>query len=291
MNRGATANQTQWVWMHDSWCNPYLPITRMPETALNWGLNQPDSVYHPYWRNPYVTCADKDVLISMWRMGAGGEPGRTDRAVLGLFNYNRSTAKDAEIKVDWAKLGLNPEQGIARRLWAEEGNQATAELDAGTLRLKALPAHRLTLVGIAAPDAAEMERAAKAVPAWIAGGLPAAVTDFGMVRKETRHFAPGQAPGVTCADAAIQIGMWQLPDRVLLAVHNSDEKAAKDAVIKVDLDALGLRQKLVWQEFVRVRQLYAEDKALAPELDYYSGKLTLKAVPAKSGRLVMIRKY
>ncbi len=27
MNRGATANQTQWVWMHDSWCNPYLPIT------------------------------------------------------------------------------------------------------------------------------------------------------------------------------------------------------------------------------------------------------------------------
>jgi hypothetical protein len=59
----------------------------------------------------------------------------------------------------------------------------------------------------------------------------------------------------------------------------------------VDLDALGLRQKLIWQEFVRVRQLCAEDKALAPELDYYSGKLTLKAVPAKSGRLVMIRKY
>jgi len=245
--------------------------------------DRPDSVYHPYWRNPYVTCADQDLLIALWRMG--------DRAVLGLFNYNRSTAKDAEIKVDWAKLGLNPKQGIARWLWAEKGNQAKAELEASVLRLKALPAHRLLLVGIAAPEAAEMERATKALPAWVAGGLPAAVTDFGMVRKETKHFAPGQAPGVACADAAIQVGMWQLPDRVMLAIYNSDQRAAKDAVLNLDLDALGLKQKLIWQEFVGVRQLCAEDKAPTPELDYYGGTLKLKGIPAKGGRLVAVRKY
>ncbi len=134
------------------------------------------------------------------------------------------------------------------------------------MRLKALPAHRLLLIGIAAPEAAEMERATKDLPAWVAGGLPASVIDFGMVAKAAKHFAPGQAPGVACEDAAIQVGMWQLPDRVLLAVYNSDEKEAKTAQLKVDLDKLGLKQKLIWQEFVGVRQLYAEANAPAPVL-------------------------
>ncbi len=295
MSRGATANQLEWVWMHDSWCNPYLFKQRMPQTALDWGLNQPDSVYVPYWRNPYVTCADKDVLISTWRMGG--------RAVLGIFNFNRKDAKDAEIKVDWAKLGLNPKQGLVRRLWACEGypagkdypalpaNPATAELAGGALQLKGLPAHKLLLIGLAAPEAAEMERATKALPAWVAGGLPASVIDFGMVDKAAKHFVPGQAPGVTCDAAAIQVGMWQLPDRVMLAVYNSDEKVAKTANLAVDLDKLGLKQKLIWQEIIGARQLYAEDKAPGPAFDYYGGKLALPAIPPKSGRLVTIRKY
>ena len=161
----------------------------------------------------------------------------------------------------------------------------------GILRVKALPGHRLILVGIAAPEAAEIERATKALPAWVQGGLPAAVTDFGLVRKETKHFGPGQALGVTCADAAIQVSMWQLPDRVLLAVQNTDDKAAKDAVLKLDLGGLGLEQKLIWQEFIDVRQFFAEEKAPGPSLDYYGRTLTLKALPAKSGRLVAVRKY
>ena len=88
------------------------------------------------------------------------------------------------------------------------------------------------------------------MPAWVAGGLPASVIDFGMVAKAAKHFAPGHAPGITCADTAIQVGMWQLPDRILLAVSNTDEQAAKDAVLTVDLDKLGLQQRLIWQEII-----------------------------------------
>jgi hypothetical protein len=180
-----------------------------------------------------------------------------------------------------------PEQAYARKLWAEPGNEAAVELNGpGTLRVKALPGHRLILVGIAAPTAAEQDRAAKALPEWVEGGLPDAVLDFGLVRQETKHIAPGLAPGVSCEDVAIQIGMWQLPDRVMLVVHNSDGEAARTAQLKVDLDALGLAPELEWQEVVGVRQLYAEDQAPAPE-----GMVTLKGIPPRGGRLVAIRKY
>jgi hypothetical protein len=62
-------------------------------------------------------------------------------------------------------------------------------------------------------------------------------------------------------------------------------------VIKLDLDKLGLKQKLIWQEFIGVRQLVAEDKAPGPQFDYYGGTLTLKGIPAKGGRLIVVRKY
>ena len=277
--------QGQWVWMHDSWLNPYIPqLRQMPNSVLDWGVNDEGTVYHPYWRNPFVNCADKDVLVSLWRTG--------DRLTLGVFNYAKDGNKDARIKIDLAKLGLDPKQAYARKLWTEPGNEATAHLNNdGTLQVKALPGHRLILVGLAAPATAELGRAAKALPEWLGGKLPAPVIDFGLVDKATRHFAPGQAPGVTCGDAAIQIGMWQLPDRVMLAVYNTNEAAAKDAVIKLDLAALGLEQKLIWQELIGVRQLVAEDKATGPQFDYYGGTLTLKGIPAKGGRLIVVRKY
>ncbi|MBM3880829.1 MAG: hypothetical protein FJ387_14115 [Verrucomicrobia bacterium] len=142
--------QAQWVWLHDSWLNPYIPqLPRMPDSVLDWGVNDERTAYHPYWRNPFVTCAD----------------------------------------------------------------------------------------------------------------------------------------------AAIQVGLWQLPDRVLLLVQNRDEKAAKDAVLKLDLAVLGVEQKLIWQEFVGVRQLHAEDKAPGPEFDYDGRTLTLKGLPAQGSRLVVVRRY
>jgi len=278
--------QAQWVWMHDSWRNPYIPqLNRMPDSALDWGLNDEGIVYHPYWRNPHVSCADEDVLVSLWR--ADG------RAILGVFNYAKEEAKDAAITVDFAGLGLDPAQVYARKLWTEPGNDAAVELNGnGTLQVKALPGHRLILVGLAAPAAAELERATKALPAWASGdAVQAAIADHGFVRSETKRFAPGEAPGVACENPAIEIGLWQLPDRVLLLVSNGDGKAAQDAVLKLDLAALGVEQKLIWQEFVGVRQLFAEDKAPAPALDYHGRTLTLRRLPPAGGRLVVIRRY
>ena len=159
--------------------------------------------------------------------------------------------------------------------------------------------HRLALIGIASPEAAELARATKGLPTWVAGGsstaltagLPEAVVDFGLVRPETKHFAPGEVPGVACENAAIEVAMWQLPDRVMFAVYNKDETAKQNATLKLDLAALGLEQKLIWQEFVDVRQLFAEEKAPAPSFDYDGAKLTVPGLPPKGGRLVTVRRY
>jgi len=77
---------------------------------------------------------------------------------------------------------------------------------------------------------------------------------------------------------------------VLLAITSPGDHP-KDAVLKMDMDKLGITPQLPWQEFVGVRALCAEEKAPAPELDHYGGRLTLKGIPAKGGRLVAIRKH
>jgi hypothetical protein len=96
---------------------------------------------------------------------------------------------------------------------------------------------------------------------------------------------------VICQNEAIQVGMWRLPDRILLAVYNSDEQAAKNVELSVDLDSLCLTPQLFWQEFIGLRQLHAEEKAPAPALDFLKRNLTLKGLKPTSGRLVMIRRY
>jgi len=88
----------------------------------------------------------------------------------------------------------------------------------------------------------------------------------------------------------VEIGMWQLPDRVMFAVYDGGE-AAKDTVVNVDLDALNLTPRLPWQELVGVRDLYTEEKAPTSKLDYYGATLSLKAIPPKTGCLVAIRRY
>jgi hypothetical protein len=114
--------------------------------------------------------------------------------------------------------------------------------------------------------------------------------DFGLVRPETRFHAVGQAPGIVCTNAAIQIGLWQLPDRIMLTVFNSDPKLAQDAVMKVDLSAMGLTIT-PWQDFLGVRTWNKVGKDPDAALDYYSQTLTVKGLKAGTGRLVAIRKY
>ena len=277
--------QAQWVWMHDSWRNPYIPqLPVMPKPVLDWGVNDAASVYHPYWRNLFATTADEDVLISLWQ-----SPGR---AMLGVFNYSREETKDISIDVDLAGLVLDPDQLYGRLLWAEEGSKVDIVVEAGALRVRGLPGHRLVLIGLAAPAASERARAARALPAQLAGALPLSIADFGLLDPSTKHFAPGQAPGVRSANVAVDVAMWQLPDRVLLAVQNTHREQAQDAAIELDLDALGLTPQLSWQEFVGVRDLWKTyDQAPPASLDYHNRTLAIEDMAPQAVRLIGIRRY
>jgi len=301
----AKTAHAEYVWLHDSWINPYLDyshVARMPQPILDWGMNGADVVYVPYWRNPYATAGHPDLLASLWRI-----PGEADgRVLVGVFNYNRRETRDVEVKLDLAKLGLAGKPLELRDFWRDfllgyAGDKnvmaaleltntqlgSAAEFDAGkgVLRIKGLGAHRGRYIGIGAAGPAPE------LPAWATREALSATSDQGFVRKETKRFAPGQTPGVACEETAIQAAMWQLSDRVLLLVHNSDEKVAKDAVLTLDLDALNLTPKLPWQEFLGVRDIQKDEKAPGAMLDYYVGKLTLKAIPPKGGRIVAIRRY
>ena len=310
----AKTAHAEYVWLHDSWINPYLDyphLTRMPRTILDWGLNGADVVYLPYWRNPYAAAGDPDLLVSLWRI-----PGEADgRILVGIFNYHRRATKDIQVKLDLAGLGLADKPLDLRDFWRDHlrayaettrdktikaalgrtnpelGSPAELDLASGVLRIKGLGAHRGRYIGIGATDPAARTRMAAAIPAWAGKDVLAAIADQGFVRKETKHFAPGQTPGVACENAAVAITMWQLPGRVLLFVHNADGKTARNAVLEVELDALDLKPRLPWQEFLGVRDLQKDEKAPPAKLEYSGGKLLLKSVPPKGGRIVAVRRY
>ena len=118
------------------------------QISADWkNLNDVEIVYHPYWRNPFVTCADKDVLVSLWQL--------PDRVMLGVYNYNGKQAKDATLKVDLDKLNLVPQLpwqefvGV-RDLWKADAKDPGGELDfhGRTLSVNALRPHTLRLIGI-----------------------------------------------------------------------------------------------------------------------------------------------
>jgi len=140
--------QAQWVWMHDSWRNPYIPqLPVMPQSVLDWGINGEETVYHPYWRNPYVEGEDRDVLVSLWQL--------PDRVLLGVFNYSSDRAVDAVLEVDLDDLGLVPQLSWqefvgVRTLWKSDDAAPDADLDFHnrTLSVKGLQPHTLRLIGI-----------------------------------------------------------------------------------------------------------------------------------------------
>jgi hypothetical protein len=277
--------QGEYVWMFDSWINPYVSPgpTRMPEPALDWGLNSADAIYVPYWRNELARPDNPNVLVSVWRMPGEG------RALFGIYNYDRAKTNDVTIKLNLRGLNLPAGDWLMRDLYQPVGEASQFDPRKGTLRVTGLAPHRIRLVGLGTIPPAARRQAEQALPAWVTNGVPPEVIDYGMVRAETRYFAPGQAASVSCTNNNIQVGMWQLPDRVVLSVFNAGPKAA-DAELAVDLAGLGLKIK-PWQEFLRVRTWLIPEKAAEATLNYYGNTLTLKALPPNQGRLVAIRKY
>ena len=119
----------------------------MPDPVLDWGLNGVDVEYHPYWRNPYAGCEDRDVLVSLWRIGK-------DRVLLGVFNHDSRNARDVSVSVDLDKLGLVPEliwqEFIRTRDLYKRPDTPRARLDfhGRTLNVKDLAPHEGRFVGI-----------------------------------------------------------------------------------------------------------------------------------------------
>jgi len=153
--------QAEYLWMHDSWMQPTLrnqmsrdayktfptEILRMPDSILDWGLNDTETVYYPYWRNPYVSSRDKDVLVSLWRIGK-------DRVLVGVFNLNSKKTKDVSLTVDLDKLGLVPQlpwqEFIGVRMLYSRPGAPGIDLDfhGRTLKVKKLAPHEGRFFGI-----------------------------------------------------------------------------------------------------------------------------------------------
>lgn len=275
----------EYVWMHDSWLNPYTPGGNMPQRVLDWGLNSSNTVYVPYWRNEFAKCSDPDVLVSLWHIP------NEQRAVVGVFNYDRKKTKNPTVRLDLARLGVPLHGLIVRDLYSPAGEPSNFDPARVCVTIKGLLPHRVRLFGIAAIDTAARIAAEKALPVWVTNGVPEPFEDFGLVHKDTKYFPPGAASAVSTTITSIEVGLWQLPDRALVTVYNTSATNTANVSINVDLDALGLAPK-PWQEFIGVRDFSrAHDKDNAVSLDYYNRTLMIKQLRPQSGRLVGLRRY
>ena len=289
--------QAEYLWMQDSWLNPYINpaahMIEMPAAVLDWGLNGAEVTYYAYWRNSQVACQDKDVLVSLWQIGKG-------RALIGVFNYSKTDTKNVRLDLDLAKLGFSPDATTVRDLYMRKNNNLPAgglDAKAGTLTLNELPPHMGRFIGVRTvqPQAVakfqeQMTVAAAGATAPAAADLAVWAQDYGLLGPGTEFQAAGGVSTVIAANAALKISLWRTTDRVLLAIANTG-KQLQDATLKLDLDKLGLTPALVWQQFIRVRDLNKGEKEGAAVLDYYGRTLTIKGIQPQALRLIAIRRY
>jgi hypothetical protein len=133
----------EWPRMFDTWGSWFY---KMPEPVLDFGMNDERIVYYPFWRNPYVTTNDKDVLISLWRL--------PDRVILMAFNYNRQDQKNAELTIDLEKLDLIPKLqwqefiGVRDLVKDEKEPKSTLDFHNRKLSVPALAPHTGRVIGI-----------------------------------------------------------------------------------------------------------------------------------------------
>jgi hypothetical protein len=254
---------------------------------VEWGLNDEKVAFVPYWRNNGVRTGDDNVLVSQWRL--------PDRVILVAFNQNKASApKNVTLKGDWARLGLatgTPYEITAHEL-AENGDNDVM-LNGDTLSVPGLAPHTARYIGIQLTDKLAREQLIEELTSVgvSANAVTAELLCWGIVSQHTKFLPFGTVSDAKCADAEIKVAMWQLPDRILLAVKNSG-KAEKNALIHVDLDRLGLTPQLPWQEFVRVRDFAVDGEVAAPaSLDFYGRTLTVPTLNAGDVRLVEVRRH
>ncbi|MCC6580245.1 MAG: hypothetical protein IT440_07360 [Phycisphaeraceae bacterium] len=154
--------QIDYIRLFDSWVthnwhkliHPHGPQIKWGTAALEWGINDEKTEYIPFWRNPYVQCADKDILVSLWRL--------PDRVLMVVFNYDGKNAKDVTLKVDMDALGLVPklpwQEFVGLRVvedTGEYGRQSmpkdpdpTMDIHNQTVAIKTIQPHTARIIGI-----------------------------------------------------------------------------------------------------------------------------------------------
>ncbi len=314
--------RAEYLWMHDSWKNPYAGVGRedMPDKILDFGLNGDATAYSPYWRNPYASCPDKSLLVSTWRIADNDDTamlavpttGPVDRALIGVYNYDRQNPRGATIKVDLKALGLDAPDStvIARELYGPEtgndnyGNRVASDLfgmecrldtSAGILELPPVPPHRGRYIGLQRLRKAESEKFSSELKSVAdkAGAVLSirpgeGLLNWGAADPGAAFCELGKAPDVAADNPAVQVASWTFKDRTLLAIVNTGDKPI-DANLSVDLDKMNLVPRLPWQEYIRVRDFSRSERTAT--LDYHARKLAIPQLAPKTVQLVGIRRY
>ncbi len=287
----ARLGQGEYIRLHDSWINPYVETAkRMPDSVLEWGMNNIDVEYIPYWRNEAIKSGDDKILVSAWKIPS------EKRILFEVFNYGYRENKDVNLKLNLKELGLTGKNLIVRDLYNAGCSNEPVSFDAknATISIKQLPRHRGRLVGIAEVDDAAFKSLSAKLPQWAQQEIMDELIDYGMCRKETMVVEANNVKLISCTNENIKINMWQLPDRVVLFVSNTSEKPISSVELKADLQGLGITFKK-WQTFVRTKLFGVTDeknkRMLSPQLNYYDGIITLNKLPAKDGRIIGLRSY
>ncbi len=276
--------------LHDTWTGQDGRVP--PDPVLDWGINDERLKYVPYWRNTSVTSTDKDVLVSLWRL--------PDRVLIMAFNNDGKQVKDVALKVDLKALGFDKfkrwDGWLTARELGDAGDPPVKYLAAENIVLvPGLQPHTARYLGLRCWDGSFGNGLLTKINNHAAGQTSAApqidmrpeFLDWGMMSKDTRFCDFGQVTTVTGNAPGIELAMWQLPDRVLLAIVNTTDKDAGTVTLHVDLDNLHLVPTLPWQEFIRVKDF---DNGRAA-LDFYARTLSVPGVKAHGVRYVGVRKF
>ena len=281
----AKLTQAQWVWMHDSWRNPYIPqAPKMPVSVLDWGINDSDIIYVPYWRNPFISDQNRDLLVSLWKTD--------NRIMLGIFNYGKIDHHNSYLTVKMGELNLKSKKPYVKKLWTDSPTNISFDATKDQLYIDRLPSHKLILIGIANLDQHEIERATKGLSQSFEGNLPFSLIDFGFVNSDTKHQTSVDNKSVSCENHFVDIYTWQLPDRFLISIENSNSRTQQNIELDIDLDSLGLIPQLPWQEFIGIRDLWGSRENSQPAtLNYHNRKIEINELYPNETRLIALRLY
>jgi hypothetical protein len=149
----AMRGQIDYIRLYDSWTNMDMHRLVPGSAAVEWGINDERVQYVPFWRNPYVHCADKDVLVSLWRL--------PDRVLMVAFNGDGKQAKDVTLKIDLDALNLRPrpwKELIGVRAVEDPGEygrssmpkepEPTLDIYANAVSVKGIQPHTARIIGV-----------------------------------------------------------------------------------------------------------------------------------------------